>query len=37
MDLVELKAKKVVELTKIAEELGVSDYSNLKKQDLIYC
>lgn len=36
MDITELKSKKIVELNKIAKELGIEDYSDLRKQDLIY-
>lgn len=36
MDIAELKSKKIVELNKIAEELEIEGYSDLRKQDLIY-
>lgn len=36
MDITELKSKKIVELNKIAKELGIEDYSDLRKQDLIF-
>ncbi|MBU2444300.1 MAG: transcription termination factor Rho [Bacteroidetes bacterium] len=36
MDIAELKSKKIVELNKIAEELKIEGYSDLRKQDLIY-
>ncbi len=35
MDIAELQSKKVVELQKIARELGLTGYSDLKKQELI--
>ncbi len=35
MDIAELQSKKVAELQKIAKELGLSGYSDLKKQELI--
>lgn len=35
MDIAELQSKKVAELQKIAKELGLTGYSDLKKQDLI--
>jgi transcription termination factor Rho len=35
MDITELQSKKVAELQKIAKELGVTGYSDLKKQELI--
>ncbi|CUT02249.1 transcription termination factor Rho [Candidatus Chrysopegis kryptomonas] len=35
MDIAELQSKKVVELQKIAKELGLTGYSDLKKQELI--
>lgn len=35
MDITELQSKKVAELQKIAREIGVSGYSDLKKQELI--
>jgi transcription termination factor Rho len=36
MDIAELKSKKISELTKIAKELEIGDYSDLRKQDLIF-
>lgn len=36
MDITELKSKKIVELNKLAKELGIEDYSDLRKQDLIF-
>jgi len=36
MDISELKSKKIVELNDIAKELGVQDYSDLRKQELIF-
>ncbi|HEY3250029.1 MAG TPA: Rho termination factor N-terminal domain-containing protein, partial [Ignavibacteria bacterium] len=36
MDVAELKKKKIAELYDIAKGLHISDYSELKKQDLIY-
>jgi transcription termination factor Rho len=36
LDVNELKAKKIAELTKIAKALGIPDYSDLRKQDLIF-
>jgi transcription termination factor Rho len=36
MDLAELKKKKISELYDIAKALKISDYSDLKKQELIY-
>ena len=35
MDFTELQSKKVAELQKIAKEIGISGYSDLKKQELI--
>ncbi len=35
MDIVELESKNLTELREMARDLGVSGYSNLKKQDLI--
>ncbi|WP_081040909.1 transcription termination factor Rho [Candidatus Kryptobacter tengchongensis] len=35
MDIAELQSKKVAELQKIAKELGLTGYSDLKKQELI--
>lgn len=32
----ELKAKKIVELTQIAKKLNIDDFSDLRKQDLIF-
>jgi len=36
MDIAELKSKKISELSKIAKELNISGYSDLRKQDLIF-
>lgn len=36
IDIAELKAKKIVELTKIAKKLGITNYSDLRKQELIF-
>lgn len=36
MDIAELKSKKIVELNKIAEELEIEGFADLRKQDLIY-
>ncbi len=36
MDIAELKSKKIVELNKIAEELKIEGFTDLRKQDLIY-
>lgn len=36
MDISELKSKKIVELNSIAKELGISGYSDLRKQELIF-
>lgn len=36
MDLAELKKKKIAELYEIAKHLNINDYSDLRKQDLIY-
>lgn len=36
MDITELKGKKIVELNKIAKELEIENYSDLRKQDLIF-
>ncbi|MCX8050844.1 MAG: transcription termination factor Rho [Chlorobi bacterium] len=36
LDVSELKQKKIAELTKIAKALGIPDYSDLRKQDLIF-
>lgn len=36
LDVNELKSKKIAELTKIAKALGIPDYSDLRKQDLIF-
>jgi len=35
MDITEIQSKKVAELQKIAKEIGISGYSDLKKQELI--
>jgi len=36
MDITELKSKKISELTKIAKELNISGYTDLRKQDMIF-
>jgi transcription termination factor Rho len=36
MDITELKSKKISELTKIAKELNITGYTDLRKQDLIF-
>lgn len=36
IDIAELKAKKIVELTKIAKKLEITNYSDLRKQELIF-
>jgi transcription termination factor Rho len=36
MDISELKSKKIVELNEIAKELGIAEYSDLRKQELIF-
>ncbi|MHB1687687.1 MAG: transcription termination factor Rho [Ignavibacteriaceae bacterium] len=36
MDISELKSKKIVELNTIAKELSIVDYSDLRKQELIF-
>ncbi|MCX7929456.1 MAG: transcription termination factor Rho [Chlorobi bacterium] len=36
LDVSELKQKKIAELTKIAKALGIANYSDLRKQDLIF-
>jgi transcription termination factor Rho len=36
MDVSELKSKKIVELNQIAKSLGITGYSDLRKQDLIF-
>jgi transcription termination factor Rho len=36
MDIAELKGKKISELTKIAKEMNISGYTDLRKQDLIF-
>ena len=36
LDIAELKAKSVTELHEMAEELGIQNYSSLRKQDLIF-
>jgi transcription termination factor Rho len=36
MDITELKSKKISELTKIAKELNIVGYADLRKQDLIF-
>jgi transcription termination factor Rho len=36
MDISELQSKKIVDLNKIAKELGITGYSDLRKQELIF-
>lgn len=36
MDIAELKSKKISELTKIAKEMNISGYTDLRKQDMIF-
>jgi len=36
MDIAELKSKKISELTKIAKELNITGYTDLRKQDMIF-
>ncbi len=36
MDIAELKSKKISELTKIAKDMNISGYTDLRKQDLIF-
>ncbi|MBL7975626.1 MAG: transcription termination factor Rho [Candidatus Kapabacteria bacterium] len=36
VDINELKTKKIAELTRIAKSLGIADYSDLRKQELIF-
>ncbi|MBI4547649.1 MAG: transcription termination factor Rho [Ignavibacteriae bacterium] len=36
MDIAELKSKKISDLTRIAKDLNISGYSDLRKQDLIF-
>ena len=36
MDIAELKGKKISDLTKIAKDLNINGYSDLRKQDLIF-
>lgn len=36
MDISELKSKKIVELNQIAKDLGITGYSDLRKQELIF-
>jgi len=36
MDITELKTLKIAELTKVAQDLNVGGYTNLKKQELIF-
>lgn len=36
MDIAELKKKSVAELHAMAEELNITNYSGLRKQDLIF-
>jgi transcription termination factor Rho len=35
IDIVELKAKKIAELTRVAKNLGITNFGNLRKQELI--
>jgi len=36
MDITELKSKKIAELTKIAKEMNIAGYTDLRKQELIF-
>ena len=36
MDIAELKSKKISELTKIAKDMNINGYTDLRKQDLIF-
>jgi len=36
MDIAELKSKKISELTKIAKDLNITGYTDLRKQDMIF-
>ncbi len=36
MDISELKSKKIAELNQIAKEMNITDFSDLRKQDLIF-
>ncbi|MBI5475916.1 MAG: transcription termination factor Rho [Ignavibacteriales bacterium] len=36
MDIGELKSKKIAELTKIAKEMNITDYTDMRKQELIF-
>ena len=36
MDITELKSKKISDLTKIAKDLNITDYADLRKQDMIF-
>jgi transcription termination factor Rho len=36
INIAELKSRKIVELTRIAKSLGIEDYSDLRKQELIF-
>ena len=36
MDIAELKSKKISELTRIAKEMNITGYTDLRKQDLIF-
>ncbi|MDH7605471.1 MAG: Rho termination factor N-terminal domain-containing protein, partial [Melioribacter sp.] len=36
MDISELQSKKIVDLYKIAKEFGLTGYSDLRKQELIF-
>lgn len=36
IDIADLQTKKIVELTKVAKQLGITNYTELRKQDLIF-
>lgn len=36
MDIAELKGKKIAELTQLAQDLGVSGFTGLRKSELIF-
>ncbi len=36
MEIAELKALKIPELTKLAQELSITDYASMSKQELIF-
>jgi len=36
LDISELKSKKITELTQIAREFGISNFSDMRKQELIF-